>query len=784
MTPRRWPGILAFCLLALGAAGLTGSSYGAYGATDPLLQASERRRPELLGSARGIRSDEWAVDLPLARMQQTAVPAFPTVNGASGLGHLQRNPFDAPVLDWGMVFRPHLWPLLLGNRWSHGVRWFVRSALLLMGLFAWMRALTSPGAAAEDARARRTDLAALGALAVFFSSWLTWWLSHAQAEIVAFAGLTVLAASRAIDAVSRLGRILWTAAVGYGAACAFFNFYAPAWAPVLWLMSAAILDLAWAKRRGIRGRIGTGLSLVAAVAGGVALSIAYYAPYLALIADTLYPGRRVAAGGELPHGRLVDMMWPALETVASLHGGGYRGKVPGMNVCEAACVEVPPLFLLGALSLVDGPVRQAVRRSLRRVPWTALTCAVLAVWLTLPVPTWVGYATLLRWTPWNRAWMPFGVGCAVLATVALAELDEATRGTTRRPWREVLLGAASLALSWSWARSLVSVDARLLVTAALCALLTLAGCALLARRWASYALACAWAVPLVIANGLVNPLMPSAALFRRGSGHAVIDAALRERPGRLVDYTGTMGGTLSGFGWPVLNSIYVAPDVELFRFLAPDAPGLTEDAYNRYARVEFVLPPAPSRLEQADAFQVGISPCSPRLAALGVNHLLTRSDIALPAACAAAFEPKQAGELRLWSRRDPVAAWGVQQATPPRGALDFDFSARAAGRAARLDPRRDGLAVEVAAGERRAIAVPLNLGVIDRVRCRSAHANMIDAHLVVTPEAVAGARCDVAYLGTAGGLRRLLHGARLRLDAAGEVGARRAPGARSGEHVP
>jgi hypothetical protein len=107
MNPRAasWPILLAVGFLALGLAGLSGSS-GWFGSEhDRLLGPERSRRVEVFARSRGIRSDEWAVEQPMARAQQLADPAFPSVNLGLGLGQLMRNPYALPVLDWGAAFR-------------------------------------------------------------------------------------------------------------------------------------------------------------------------------------------------------------------------------------------------------------------------------------------------------------------------------------------------------------------------------------------------------------------------------------------------------------------------------------------------------------------------------------------------------------------------------------------------------------------------------------------------------------------------------------------------------
>ena len=105
----RWFAALLVALLVLGAAGFSQSSW-LYGMRrDRLFTQAERDSAhEIYGNSRGIRSDEWAVETPQVRAQQLA--GFPLVNLSEGLGELQRNVYDLPVLDWGLAFRPLTWP--------------------------------------------------------------------------------------------------------------------------------------------------------------------------------------------------------------------------------------------------------------------------------------------------------------------------------------------------------------------------------------------------------------------------------------------------------------------------------------------------------------------------------------------------------------------------------------------------------------------------------------------------------------------------------------------------
>jgi hypothetical protein len=760
----RWPFALAAGLLLLGLLGLSGSSI-LHGARKSLLFDSKRGEEpqEILGTSRGIRTDEWSIDLPTARSQQLAEPAFPLVNLRQGLGQMQRSPGDSPVLDWGLPFRPLLWPLLAGNPWSHGVRWFLRSALLLLGLWSLLRTLLAREGLDDEQRGRRETIAALAALAITFSSAFTWWLSSGLPEIVLLACFAVAAAGRAARETRRFPRLLWHAATAWSSACAFFVFYPPIWPPLLLMLCAAILDLHWRARGRPAAAVRAALPSIALVGCGVVVAIAYYAPFAALAAQTVYPGHRVARAGGLPVGRLLDLLWPSLRIYAPLADPSVVLGADKLNECEASAVEALPFFLCAALAAVSPRVRAAAWRAIRASPASFAAWGLLAIWLLVPMPALFGLVTLLQISPWNRAWFAFGLSTALLSASLIAELAGAALPAPRRAPE---IAAAAVFLGAFLAVAVAAVPGTPLEPAdrwnhfaplALAACAALAGVGVIASAWGPKLLALGWAVPLVLADVGVHPLVRSDQLFARGSGHAQVEGALLSEPGRLLDYTTHIANSLAGHGWPVLSSVQFAPDAGMFRFLAPESPGLTEEIFNRYALVHFRPPPGRAGSPSDDSVWLFVSPCSPRLAALGVNHFLAYPGDELPRECADLFVVRPAGELQLWSRKDPVCPFGVARGPAPvSDPLQFDYACAAGGGAARLRSGRGGITVELPGGPGAQYALPLNLSLVDGVNCQGATARMGEAHLFFSPERPDGASCRVEFLGTAGGLRRLL----------------------------
>jgi hypothetical protein len=753
-----WLTVFASLLLLLGMLGYTGSSGVGSVRVCPLLSPDERcAHAEIVGRSRPIRSDEWAVDAPIERSQQLANPSFPLVNLDQGLGQLARNSYGVPVLDWGAAFRPLLWPLFTRNRWGFGLRWFFRSFVVLVGLVSWFRTVTSRPDSSELRDRDRPHLTALAAVAVFYSSAVSWWMSTPMVEMIGFAGLGVAAGRRWMVASRPRTKTAWAAATLYLFTCTFFCFYPPGWAPLLWLIAASFVDCRWRDTRSTRRSLMGALPAIVAVAIAVGTAVAYFSPYLLAVSHTVYPGARRAISGGYPLSRLLTLAWPSVGIVAPLDGVELYLGTDGSNVCEFSAVEVIPFFVLLGAAAVRGPIRLAVTRAITGNPWLVATWLVLAGWEFLPLPAAFGTLTLLEWTPAQRGWFGFGIGTALLAVTMLVELPGTWPLPGRFAKREAIVAALTGLLSWLLLRTHLSglADPSQALPyfgpMALGAVLTWLGVALSRRNVGAWLVAFGWVVPLVVANLSVNPLVSSRDLFVRGEGHTTVRAAVAARPGRLVDYGTHPGAVIFGEGFASLGGVQVAPDPDLYGFLAPESPGLTESVFNRYAHVVFQLPPNQSRLIQSDWMAVAISPCSSRLATLWVNHFLVPRAAQLPPDCAAEFDVEDAGGSRLWSRRAPVGPVGIARSAAPGSALEFDFRAASP---VRLTRRRDALLVEAPPGLG-AFATAVNLSLVDRVSCEGATASTLDAHVIITPNANSRVRCRIQFLGTAGALRRL-----------------------------
>lgn len=564
-----------------------------------------------IGAPRGIRSDDWGIQIPLILAQSVHAPRFPTENRLVGLGQSAWIPLEMPVAHPLVLFRPTQWGFFLGN--DIGLSWMWWSRVL--GLFAvWLgvfRVVTRG----------RLGLAAAGSALLVSSPFFQFW-SFDGAPFAASAGAAFLA-TVALARAQRPARI-WASAAALAACGAWFvlAIYPPYQVTLAWLYLALTAGF-WFDSRGASELQHLRASHAIAATGAIAVVAAVTAAFgweardaIEVMRHTVYPSGRVSTGGDRPLWMLAN---------ASLATGLWaRRWGPMLNICEAASFWIlapAPLALWAWRRLVDG----------ERVDRFALPLlvyqGVFVAYAAFGVPEWLARASTLSWVPGRRAVIGIGLADAVLLVRFLASARPAHSRERRRAL--ALAGAWALALSaCAAALSRALPDAKLAVLAPVVALNgILAWTALTARRRALPALALAacslattaWFNPVVLGGSEYLARNP---LSRR---ILQIDRA-------------TAGGstwiTFGGFELPNLfraigvrsvNGTLPMPQLDLWARIDPE--GYARHVYNRYAHVTVVAARGPQpefQLKGDDNITLFIDPSARALRDLGVTHALLR----------------------------------------------------------------------------------------------------------------------------------------------------------------
>ena len=375
----RWP-LAGLLLVLLVAANVSGSSLHIWA---DYLGLDENG--VLLGKARGIRSDEWAVLTPFSASQE--------YNGYQYFTNIIRGTetdvfivYGQPAWDIAELFRPFHWGyLLLGFSRGLSYFWNARLIALFMVSFEFGRFFTGD----------RRRLSLVYALMLTLSPFLQWWFAvNGLVEMLVFGQLAVLAMNAYLRAESSRVRFGCALGIAYCGVAYVLTFY-PAWmVPLGYVFLAFVLWTAGKNRKLWRfgaKKDGPPLALGAAV---LALSLAYIflksRDAITLTLNTVYPGQRT---GSAPLG------WDALWNWGVYFVTPVTEEVAGSNPVEASTVF--GFFPLGLLLFAGG--------SLRRKKADGLSCLLAAAsvffvfFIFFPWPDWLKNVTLLRFSAPGRA---------------------------------------------------------------------------------------------------------------------------------------------------------------------------------------------------------------------------------------------------------------------------------------------------------------------------------------------------------------------------------------------
>ena len=413
------------------------------------------------GQPRAIRSDEWAIQTPVALSSVAQnlpskpwIGLTPTDQAAASHG--------GPTSDWTEVLRPQDWGYLaIGESRGLAVSWWWTFTISLLGCFALIGFVT-----------RRPLMSALLAIAATFTPYAGWWSAPAPGLFLGYAAMAGACLLAAWTVRRKRYAAAYAVAAGLFGVALTLVLYPPWEVSLAWVLVAVCGGYAIDARIGWRRflwpvALGVGVS-------GVALG-AWYGQHRDAIraqTDTIYPGQRVNVAGTDTLSKLVDAplnFWMTHQTGVTLGAGGRGGGLANLSEYSSTWLPLPvvALIMLGVLELIGRrlypwvqsrragtapsapePVAGEVARD--SVPlWTLvlLSAAVLLLlsWSLVSLPSFIGKITQLQRTEPSRT--PLALGLAVVLLVGAAIRLPGPRPVLWRWPFLVLAGAATAALT-------------------------------------------------------------------------------------------------------------------------------------------------------------------------------------------------------------------------------------------------------------------------------------------------------------------------------------------------
>jgi hypothetical protein len=524
-------------------------------------QLGEAETP-LFGSPRGIRTDEWSVMTPL--FEASVNNDFREINETSFYRETLRSFIGLPLLNWGLVFKPLVWPFfVVPPALAYSFFWAACAALMLIGWSVLLRELGFG----------RT-VAGFTSATLYFSPFVQAW--SGPSPLLAFFPWVLLAvvrihSPRGIALTLSLLVPVWLLGM----------FYLPALPPLLFLGLALCIAF--------RPEIFSLRRLAGVLAGttvGLLITFAYLAPVFRAYADSVYPGHRWATGGDLPAWQVASQFLPSTTTE-------HFTNLIAPNISEAATVASWLAVLV--LCTVDvGQIRRrygndrGLRQDLRRLAVLGLMWALITLWQVLPFPP-VSYILGFGLSPEARTLFASG---ALLLFAAAYAVDRLPLRIT--PVRMVVF-AAVVILAWLVASLDLQDTNELTVRDELLVVPLVAGIAAFARvahgasvHATRVALLLVALIPTMVVWGLFNPLQTTRVMFRKPDTAVTreLDGLATTRSDGAIAVSGPVDAILNGVGYRSVTHVLATPSPHLFRRYFPGLDDRTfAEIFNRYAHI-------------------------------------------------------------------------------------------------------------------------------------------------------------------------------------------------------
>jgi hypothetical protein len=554
--------LIAFALL-LGL-GATGSSF-------PLgLQSAafiEANPVSVLGSDRGIRSDEWLVSTPLSLAQANHVPAFPVVNsnlGIDGQNMLIVGMTGSPVAHVTAIAKPATWGFFLfDTKRAMSWNWYFPVFACLLSLWGVLK---------TSCRCswRRAFLLSLWFnCSAYVAAWSNWPAYAVMFPSVAFLlTVSILRGPRGTLSLLGIGVLLGVVLAGF-----VLVLYPP------WQISLAFVYFGLLVGVVARDKLYLGFNLKTAVAFVLALSVSGVIVYswwtdahgaIRAMMDTVYPGQRMAITGG---GTTLPQLLRGFTNTSTL-------KWEGMSFTNQSEIASFFYFLLPAAAALSWKVWKGSLDAVEVAVAAVVTWILVFMFVGIPL----GLAELSLWSrvPPNRADIALGLANVILCGLVLSSRQRMPLSIASRVFVSVIaLGwAAIVAKSILALNPIVAAYLPFEALVATCIAVAVASYSLVIGEFRTFivlalggSIAATWTFnPINIAPRSVSP----ASFLSTISG---------SNPRLLVLETQTPAMYYLASGMPVSNGVYYYPSRSLWARLDPDDK--FSSVHNRYHHLLF-----------------------------------------------------------------------------------------------------------------------------------------------------------------------------------------------------
>ena len=630
----------------------------------------------LLGTPRGIRSDEWCVVTPFMLAQANHSPSFPAENENLGSGKVPLL-MSLPVKHFSTVFRPQNWGFFLfGFERGYSFYWNMKVFGLLLSFFLLLMLLTR----------NRFWLSLFGSLWLFFSSFMQWWFSAppmppemiASASL-AFLGIVYLFFSSKRKLVPLGALVLLFASVNF----ALF-FYPPFQIPLGYLFAFLFIGYLAKNFRKENLRKFLKLKIIFLILFVAVFSLVIGKFYLdaretiQIVRSTSYPGVRVLTGGEMSVAKMFSGFF--FMFMGEKNYPAFLGVVE--NICETSsfvlffplllvlliwnwlrvCPESPysaansenrlqifqnsskyfryfsSFFKIFARFLKFSRRKRNFGQTLKKTDFVQLSLGLYAIfissWMLFGFPKAVAKVTFLNLVSASRSLIGLGAASIIWTVAYLGAKNDENRdaGKSFFHFANLALFAIFLGLMvWYGFALRKATDNFFAAWQVWVVGLWVATLALLTLRKKTVWFFALLIPLLLFANAGVNPVVAGLNSIRGKDIYKFAREKKKENPDARWIFFGKLpvDNILEAAGVNIINGTKYSPDLPLMEKLDPEKKFVS--VYNRYAYVKFYSSSDKEtisfNLEKTDKYSVSADPCSRAIKDIGVDFAAIQGDV-------------------------------------------------------------------------------------------------------------------------------------------------------------
>jgi len=355
----------------------------------------------LFGQSRGIRTDEWAVQLPYYLSQ--AATGEQLVNPAYGLsGQNMVVAYNAPVRDISIIGKPFNWGFLFLNA-QHAISFYWCFKIIAMLLLAFEVAMILTK--------RNKYLSLLGSFWITYTPAVQWWFMQHLGDITFYSLSAMVAIHYFFHVKKRWQKIAFAALLVSNIVGFVWVLYPAFQIPFLYLLLAYfIYELGVAvKQKSIKL---DGWFIIAAtvlLAGGIiAWTGIRSLDAIKATLNTVYPGHRISTGGNLQN--ITNFFRTLTDPIISLVG---NQPIAASNSVElSSSLNFLPLIVM---TLPFTLKRAKIKENILGLIAVVLSI-VLAIYSLISIPAIIAKVTLLSYVTDSRAFQAMAV-IAVFASI-------------------------------------------------------------------------------------------------------------------------------------------------------------------------------------------------------------------------------------------------------------------------------------------------------------------------------------------------------------------------------